>query len=456
MKRILKLLVLCLFSYTVQANDYKLVGEVEQAAGKQVELIALSGMEQLSLDTQVVDVQNRFEFKLESPTAKPGMYVLRFVGTNKFASLFFNNEDIEMVSSFENFAQDLIFVRSEENVALLSFYETYNALNQQLNILKSVQTNELASPAFVKSLLLEKERLAQESATFVTSFMAENAHLYVSAYIKSNFPVVPPEGIEAQDFNNYLLEHFWDPIDLQNPALIHTNLFVAKMHEYIKLSLQVAPAADREEGLIRVINELNDDLLEANVKVRTQLATNLAETFKNSGMERVYVEVVDKFVENDLCVSDNKGKYVNRAEQFKRLAAGKIAPNISFDPKLPGEIGSLDQFKASKILLIFWATDCPHCTQAMPELYQLYQSYKNKGLEVVAVAIGKTQQEYQNMTQNWQWHNFYPAKEWKSKVVKDYYIYGTPSMFLLDGATREILAKPAVPQQLENYLRTKL
>ena len=38
-------------------------------------------------------------------------------------------------------------------------------------------------------------------------------------------------------------------------------------------------------------------------------------------------------------------------------------------------------------LINFWATDCPGCINEMPALIQTYKQHKNKGLEVIAVAM---------------------------------------------------------------------
>jgi len=38
-------------------------------------------------------------------------------------------------------------------------------------------------------------------------------------------------------------------------------------------------------------------------------------------------------------------------------------------------------------LINFCATDCPGCINEMPALIQTYKQYKNKGLEVIAVAM---------------------------------------------------------------------
>lgn len=46
-----------------------------------------------------------------------------------------------------------------------------------------------------------------------------------------------------------------------------------------------------------------------------------------------------------------------------------------------------DHLNGKLTLINFWATDCPGCINEMPALIQTYKQYKNKGLEVIAVAM---------------------------------------------------------------------
>ena len=62
------------------------------------------------------------------------------------------------------------------------------------------------------------------------------------------------------------------------------------------------------------------------------------------------------------------------------------APNINF-VTLQGKTIPLSSLQGKMVLVNFWATDCPGCIEEMPELINTYQQYKDKGFEVVAVAM---------------------------------------------------------------------
>lgn len=52
---------------------------------------------------------------------------------------------------------------------------------------------------------------------------------------------------------------------------------------------------------------------------------------------------------------------------------------------LDGNEISLSDFKGKGVVLNFWATYCPPCEKEMPYLNNVYQAYKDKGIEILAV-----------------------------------------------------------------------
>ncbi len=62
------------------------------------------------------------------------------------------------------------------------------------------------------------------------------------------------------------------------------------------------------------------------------------------------------------------------------------APAATFTT-LEGKRISLESLRGKVVLVNFWATSCPGCIKEMPALVQTYQQYKNKGFEIVAVAM---------------------------------------------------------------------
>lgn len=68
------------------------------------------------------------------------------------------------------------------------------------------------------------------------------------------------------------------------------------------------------------------------------------------------------------------------------LSQTPSAPDVTFTT-LKGEKIAMSALKGKIVLVNFWATDCPGCIKEMPDLINTYNQYKQKGFEVVAVAM---------------------------------------------------------------------
>lgn len=62
------------------------------------------------------------------------------------------------------------------------------------------------------------------------------------------------------------------------------------------------------------------------------------------------------------------------------------APAATFTT-LEGKSIALNELRGKVVLINFWSTSCPGCIKEMPDLVETYQQYKNRGFEVVAVAM---------------------------------------------------------------------
>ncbi len=68
------------------------------------------------------------------------------------------------------------------------------------------------------------------------------------------------------------------------------------------------------------------------------------------------------------------------------LIAKPAAPAATFTT-LEGKPIALDSLRGKIGLVNFWATSCPGCIKEMPDLIETYNQYKNKGFEIIAVAM---------------------------------------------------------------------
>ncbi len=62
------------------------------------------------------------------------------------------------------------------------------------------------------------------------------------------------------------------------------------------------------------------------------------------------------------------------------------APAATFTT-LEGKPIALETLRGKVVLVNFWATSCPGCIKEMPGMVETYNQYKDRGFEIVAVAM---------------------------------------------------------------------
>ncbi|GER66063.1 thiol-disulfide oxidoreductase ResA [Weizmannia acidilactici] len=72
-----------------------------------------------------------------------------------------------------------------------------------------------------------------------------------------------------------------------------------------------------------------------------------------------------------------------------KLQAGDQAPDFVLKD-LNGKTYRLSDYKGRGVFLNFWGTWCDPCKKEMPYMNELYQTYKQKGVEILAVHVKDT------------------------------------------------------------------
>jgi len=66
--------------------------------------------------------------------------------------------------------------------------------------------------------------------------------------------------------------------------------------------------------------------------------------------------------------------------------SGAVAAGFKLQD-LNGKTVRLSDFKGKPVLLDFWATWCPPCREAIPEIEKIQKAYADKGLVVIGVSL---------------------------------------------------------------------
>ena len=101
--------------------------------------------------------------------------------------------------------------------------------------------------------------------------------------------------------------------------------------------------------------------------------------------------------------------------------------------------------------MVFGASWCPKCTEELPKIASLYPKWKEKGVEVVFVSLDEDNKRYKDFVKNFPFISTCDYNKWESRIVKDYYVFGTPTMYLLDNK-REILLRPNSVNQMDAWV----
>jgi cytochrome c biogenesis protein CcmG/thiol:disulfide interchange protein DsbE len=98
---------------------------------------------------------------------------------------------------------------------------------------------------------------------------------------------------------------------------------------------------------------------------------------------------------------------------------------------MEGKSFKLSQLKGKVVLLDFWATWCPFCRKSIPILISLYNEYKDKGLEIVGVALEYDGGKVLKIFAEKEKIN-YTVLIGNEKVAREYSAYGVPTRFLIN------------------------
>ena len=151
------------------------------------------------------------------------------------------------------------------------------------------------------------------------------------------------------------------------------------------------------------------------------------------------------------CIRDEKS--TNLFEQYRKMANGKIAPNIDLNEE-GSPLKDLKSIAAQYKLVVFGASWCPHCTEELPKLENYAKTWKDNNIELIYISIDTNKKDYQDTYLDKPWQSYCDFKGWDTQAALDYFVSGTPTYFLLD-ATNKILLRPKSVEHANAWMKSR-
>ena len=93
---------------------------------------------------------------------------------------------------------------------------------------------------------------------------------------------------------------------------------------------------------------------------------------------------------------------------------------------------SIADYRGKVILINFWATWCKPCTTEMPSLNSLYNAYKKRGFEVVAVSTDRNASSVRKFLGREKGIDFLVLLDPGSETMRQYGVFSLPTTFLIN------------------------
>jgi hypothetical protein len=87
----------------------------------------------------------------------------------------------------------------------------------------------------------------------------------------------------------------------------------------------------------------------------------------------------------------------------------------------------------------------------VPQITQLYEKWRQAGVEVVLVSLDENATDFARFAAPFPFISTTDFMKWEGKAVKDYYVFGTPTFYLLD-EKRTIVLRPNSVKQIDAWV----
>ena len=143
------------------------------------------------------------------------------------------------------------------------------------------------------------------------------------------------------------------------------------------------------------------------------------------------------------------------ADRIGDLQLGSESPDFS-TTDLQGRQVVLSEFQGRKVVVVdFWATWCAPCLQAMPTLQELYDEFKGREVEILAVNLGEDPKRIQRFMERHS-YTFRVVADQDQAIGNRFGISAIPAQLVVNADGRIEWVQVGYQSSRENELRQLL
>ena len=371
-----------------QTNDYVIDVTIDGLSSDTVYLAHYYGNKLYYADTAVTSASGQVVFPGRT-FEKCGKHAIVMPGPKYFEFLAVA-EDVVLTTKANDPTRYVEVIKSDENKVFYDYLGFIQKRRAQAAPYEATLADSTASASSVDAarafLTAMGSEVADEQQRILSTHPERLFAKYLNMIIEPKIPDVPAQIVNKQDLQyRWYRDHYWDRVDFEDPRLVHDGSFHQILEKYWTRVLPQIPDSMTVEADRLIAQAVGNDEM---FKYITHFITFNAESSQVMCMDKVFVHMIDTYYATGQATwlkEEQLSKVMDRAEELRDSQCGNKIPNIILPGLDQDEWLSLYDVNAKYTAVIIWESTCGHCKKELPKYKDLYETWKDKGLEIFAI-----------------------------------------------------------------------
>lgn len=435
------------FSQTISGN-------LSLLSDQNIKLEGFNGLKTYPISSTTIDEKGNFKLSYSQLDYGVG-YLMS--SDNKPLFVILSGEDIEIMGEALSYVESLKTVKGQQNQWFEQYAKEHPRREQVLSAWVYLEKIYTLDSLFtihqtpVSAIGAEKQRIKREDEQFIASLPEDS---YVRWFLPTR-KLVSSVSVIAQYRTDELpatVKAFRE-LDYTDPRLYKSGLFKDAIESHFWLLENSGNPLEQVFEEMKISIDAMMEKLVTNEKIFNEVTDYLFDLLERHSLFQASEYLALKVLNEVSCTVDNN--LARQLETYRAMKKGNIAPDMVFESSLfsnqAKNLQKLSEVKSNYTVVVFGASWCPKCKEELPEIVSHYTKWKSKGVEVVFVALEDDRNTFLEFAKPFPFPSYSDNKKWDSKIVKDYYVFATPTMFLLDNK-REIILRPNSVKQMDAWV----
>ena len=431
-------------------------GNLSLLAKQEIKLEGFSGLKTYPISSSIID--DNGNFKLTYSKTDYGVGYLKSAD-EKSLFVMLSGEDIEIIGEALRYTESINVTKGTENQWFWQYAKEHSKREQALSAwtyLEKIYTLDnlfALQKTSAKAIRVEKKRIKKEDDIFLSRLPRDS---YVSWFLPTR-KLVSSVSTVAQYRPEELpaVISAFRTLDYTDVRLYKSGMFKDAIESHFWLLENSDKSLDSVSIEMKTSIEAMMVYLVKDDKKLNEVTGFLFNLLERHSLFKASEYLALKILNETSCTIDSD--LAKQLESYRAMKKGNTAPDIVFngDHVAPGYVSNvlhkLSDIKSNYTVVVFGASWCPKCTEELPEIARLYTKWKTQGVEVVFVSLDEDKTLFQTFIKEFPFISICEYKKWESDIVKDYYVFGTPTIYLLNNK-REILLRPTSVKHMDAWV----